>query len=375
MPWFKVDDDLAFHGKVVAAGNAAMGLWVRAGAWSAQTLTDGFIPKHMVAALGNTAQAKKLVAVGLWYPVVETGGQLRGYQFHQWADRQPTRAEVDEKRAAARERMKRARSKNKGDRSDDVRANITRTDAERSSEHEPPPEHDFDEISTESDRNLNGRSHSVTESFDGTEQANTQVDNESARNVRANFARSDANPVPTRPDPYKGGHLEGERYVGSGAAPENETPPPKFHAEHPDGWRDDCDDCDRVAEAWVAANRVDLRGAATSRPAGRPLDRCPKHRNEPRPPACGHCADARRAAEAWDAEHADRAKRARSESARSAAEVRAAAIANCDMCDELGYVGTALCDHDPDGADRARRGIALVRASLAEKSQPDTENP
>lgn len=31
MPWFKVDDTLALHGKVVAAGNPAMGLWVRAG--------------------------------------------------------------------------------------------------------------------------------------------------------------------------------------------------------------------------------------------------------------------------------------------------------------------------------------------------------
>jgi len=43
MPWFKVDDTLAFHAKVVAAGNAAMGLWVRAGAHSMQQLTDGFI--------------------------------------------------------------------------------------------------------------------------------------------------------------------------------------------------------------------------------------------------------------------------------------------------------------------------------------------
>ena len=57
MPWFKVDDNLAFHHKVVAAGNAAMGLWVRAGAMCAQQLTDGFVPDHMVNTLGSKALA------------------------------------------------------------------------------------------------------------------------------------------------------------------------------------------------------------------------------------------------------------------------------------------------------------------------------
>ena len=33
--WFKVDDNLALHPKVLGAGNAAMGMWVRAGSWSA----------------------------------------------------------------------------------------------------------------------------------------------------------------------------------------------------------------------------------------------------------------------------------------------------------------------------------------------------
>lgn len=29
MPWFRVDDDFALHPKAIAAGNAALGLWVR----------------------------------------------------------------------------------------------------------------------------------------------------------------------------------------------------------------------------------------------------------------------------------------------------------------------------------------------------------
>jgi hypothetical protein len=101
MPWFKVDDDLAFHRKIVAAGNAATGLWVRSGSWSAQQLTDGFIPGHMVPLLGTAAQAARLVKVGLW---LEVDG---GFQFHQWNEngRQPTSASVRESRERAAERQ------------------------------------------------------------------------------------------------------------------------------------------------------------------------------------------------------------------------------------------------------------------------------
>ena len=123
--WFKVDDALATHDKVLMAGNAAMGLWVRAGAWSAQHLTDGFVPAHAVKLLGNLAQAKALVTAGLWHKVDG------GFQFHEWHDYQPTREAVEAERAAARERMRKIRN---GPRSGDVRANT----AERSAEVRDP---------------------------------------------------------------------------------------------------------------------------------------------------------------------------------------------------------------------------------------------
>ena len=106
MPWFKVDDNLAFHRKVVAAGNAAMGLWVRAGALCAQQLTDGFVPAHMAAVLGTPAQIKKLITVGLW---TEVDG---GYQFHQWSEngRQPDALSVRESRSKAASRQARWRA-------------------------------------------------------------------------------------------------------------------------------------------------------------------------------------------------------------------------------------------------------------------------
>lgn len=105
MVWFKVDDTLAFHAKVVAAGNPAMGLWVRAGAWAAQQLTDGFVPKHMVGSLGTTRQAAALVTAGLWLTVDG------GFRFHDWTDgeRQPTREQVESKREAWREKKRQQR--------------------------------------------------------------------------------------------------------------------------------------------------------------------------------------------------------------------------------------------------------------------------
>lgn len=93
MPWFRVDDVLADHPKVIMAGNAAMGLWVRAGAWSMKHLTDGFIPDAVLPILGTVEEAESLVRVGLW------STSAGGYSFHAWEGRQPTKDEVEERRA------------------------------------------------------------------------------------------------------------------------------------------------------------------------------------------------------------------------------------------------------------------------------------
>lgn len=106
MPWFKVDDTFAYHTKVVRAGNAAIGLWVRAGSWAMQQLTDGFVPRDVARTLGTAKEAQRLIDVGLW---VEMDG---GYLFHQWDEpgRQPSRAQVETERQAARDRQRRART-------------------------------------------------------------------------------------------------------------------------------------------------------------------------------------------------------------------------------------------------------------------------
>jgi len=105
MPWFNVDDGFAFHHKAVKAGNAAIGLWTRAGSWCAQQLTDGYVPAEMVDVFGTPAQARRLVAAGLWHTVEG------GYRFHQWTEngRNPTRKEVEKKRQAESDRKARWR--------------------------------------------------------------------------------------------------------------------------------------------------------------------------------------------------------------------------------------------------------------------------
>lgn len=93
------------HVKAFRAGNKALGLWVRAGSWSMQQLTDGHIPTGVVQALGGDwDDAASLVNAGLWHAADD------GYQFHDWAEYQPTRAQVEAERAKTRERVEKHRA-------------------------------------------------------------------------------------------------------------------------------------------------------------------------------------------------------------------------------------------------------------------------
>jgi len=105
MPWFSVEDTLAFHPKTIAAGNAAVGLWVRAGSWSMQILTDGEIPRDIARALGSPAEARRLVEAGLWIP------KDGGYEFHEWSQRQRSRVRVAADREATRRRQEKFRKR------------------------------------------------------------------------------------------------------------------------------------------------------------------------------------------------------------------------------------------------------------------------
>lgn len=109
MPWFKIDDAFHGHPKVMELSPAAVGIWTLAGSWCANYLTDGEIKASIVRRLGaDDSMVQELVDAGLW---IDLGG---AYQFKDWGDYQPLKADVEAERDAARERMKAVRAKKKG---------------------------------------------------------------------------------------------------------------------------------------------------------------------------------------------------------------------------------------------------------------------
>lgn len=106
--------------------------------------------------------------------------------------------------------------------------------------------------------------------------------------------------------------------------------------------------------------------------ASRPPGRCAEHAAVERDPGpCGGCAAARQRAERWDVERSRNQASQHSAQAHQRAGDREHAVAACGMCNGHGRLpGGGLCRHDPGAADRAQRGMALVRAALA---KPDDE--
>ena len=113
MAWFKVDDKLHSHKKTMKAGEA-MALWVIAGSWCADHMTDGFIPAYVAERLlpGAAVMADKLVEVDLWS--VEVCDDEDGWRFNDWGDYQPTRSDVDARRERERNKKRRQRRDSDG---------------------------------------------------------------------------------------------------------------------------------------------------------------------------------------------------------------------------------------------------------------------
>lgn len=105
MPWFRVDDSLDMHPKTLAAGNEAIGLWARCGAYAARHLTDGFIPREIALLYGSEALAEVLVAAKLWR---RTKG---GYRMHDYLGYNPSREAVENQRRSNADRQSRWRER------------------------------------------------------------------------------------------------------------------------------------------------------------------------------------------------------------------------------------------------------------------------
>lgn len=122
MTWFKVDDKLWGHPKWVALPAGARALWVTAGSYCASNETDGRLSAAMLTPLGGRPRdADKLVECGMWERVEG------GYLFHDWAEYQPTKAQVRAERDAAKERQRKWREGRTSRRNDAVSNAVTNT--------------------------------------------------------------------------------------------------------------------------------------------------------------------------------------------------------------------------------------------------------
>ncbi len=111
----------------------------------------------------------------------------------------------------------------------------------------------------------------------------------------------------------------------------------------------------------------------TRTPPPSPRDaRCVEHEHDDDPPRCGACARARHHAE--QADHERRVEARRAELRATTADKRRA-IADCPMCDDNGYWGAALCNHDPHAEARASRGRARVNELMGWTSSNEPEPP
>ncbi|MBZ6102769.1 hypothetical protein ACH4NO_18365 [Streptomyces olivaceus] len=127
MPWFRIDDKAHSHPKLIKAGNAALGLWLRCGSYAAQHLTDGIVPGVVAELYGTKPQAAKLVKAGLWHehghncpdgcPAPAPGD----YVFHNFLDdgRNTSRARAEAERKKARDRQSKHREGARGGRPSD----------------------------------------------------------------------------------------------------------------------------------------------------------------------------------------------------------------------------------------------------------------
>lgn len=91
MSWFKCDDNLGDHPKVMSLDEKllpAMGLWVMCGVYSSKHLTDGFVPRKVVRMYGGDRQAKALEKAGLFRPA--EGGWI----LHDYLDWNPSKEQV-----------------------------------------------------------------------------------------------------------------------------------------------------------------------------------------------------------------------------------------------------------------------------------------
>ena len=98
MSWARLDDQVAFHPKILRAGNDAFGAWVRMLAHSCAQLTDGLIERDVATTITSKQTLDRLVRARL---LDADGEDYRIHDFHDW---NPPASEVRARREAEKSR-------------------------------------------------------------------------------------------------------------------------------------------------------------------------------------------------------------------------------------------------------------------------------
>lgn len=116
MTWVRLDDQFADNPKLERAGPMAGWLHVSALCYCARHLTDGLIPWEKAARLVSNPgkPLKALIQENVWHKEDHDCPTCppcphHHYLIHDYLDYQPSRAQVEKEREAARERMAKAR--------------------------------------------------------------------------------------------------------------------------------------------------------------------------------------------------------------------------------------------------------------------------
>lgn len=316
--YVRVHDGIEDHPKVAPLSDKAFRLLVTTWGWCSRHLTDGRVPIAVWRQRGTAKARRELVAAEL----VELHDDH--VVMHDYLDHQRSADEVEEKREAKR------RAGSLG--------NHRRWHRDKS---DPDCPHCIAELSQPRSQ-TGSRVRSVDNSTLDAESEQDSVggdEKSTGSNRHADGKATKPQPAETNPDQSQEGSQTRSR-TSRKTSPETET------------------EVEKKGVTWGGG--VTLANASDSRPP----DHCDQHRDIDQPPPCRACADARRSAERWDTEQRRLDAERTSHQARERAELRTQAIAACQQCDDTGYIGRQLCDHDPTASDRAQRGLAAVHAAL-----------
>lgn len=141
MSWVRIDDRMPRSAKLMGLSDRAKWAYVASMCYASEEETDGAVPAGVQREMGWARVRKDLVEAGLWHErpcgegaCLDTDRQAEklakgGHVIHDYLEYNPTHAELEAKRAKARDRMAENRGK-RAAKPSDVRDTFARTSGE-----------------------------------------------------------------------------------------------------------------------------------------------------------------------------------------------------------------------------------------------------